>query len=91
MVKAVGKRIVGREIAEEEPEKKGILILPTERKYVRALVIATGSEVDRYVQEGDIVILPPDTGIMITINGVSYISFQENQILACVEGNGSDS
>lgn len=81
MIGAVGKRLVVREIVEHD-EKVGNLILNKRKDQVRAEVMSFGSEVDKSISLHDIVILPPETGIQIKINGEDYLSINENQILA---------
>jgi co-chaperonin GroES (HSP10) len=83
MIIAAGKRLVVKELVEQEVSKGG-LILPNKRDQVRACVISAGTEVDREIKADDIVYLPPDTGIEIKIEGEDYLSIVENQILAVI-------
>jgi co-chaperonin GroES (HSP10) len=84
MIKACSKRLIVAEIEEKE-EKKSVLILPTQRDQVRAVVVSVGSEVDKNIKTGDIVYLPLDTGIQVEIWGQEMLSITENQILAAVD------
>lgn len=88
MIKACGKRLIIKEIEEEIEDRKSIVIVPKKREQVRGIIIALGSEVDQALNLGDLVILPDDHGIHITIDGDQFLSISENQILAaCQEGD----
>jgi len=84
MIKSCAKRLVVIELEQKE-EKKSVLILPSKQDQVRAIIIAKGSEVDKNLNEGDIVYLPMDTGIHVDIEGQKLLSISENQILAVLE------
>ncbi len=79
MIKAAGKRLIVWVVPEEE--KKGFLIVPSEKKNMQAAVVATGSEVDKCIEIGDMVQLLHDTGIPVTVDGESYLSIVENQVV----------
>ena len=84
MIKAVGKRLIVKTIEEEKDEKKIIIQVSTNKPF-KAEVIAIGSDVDEQVVEGNFVILPPQIGTPVEIEGVKYLSVYEDQILA-IEG-----
>ena len=81
MIKAVGKRLVVKELEPVE-EKKTILIIPHKKEQVIAEVIAIGSEVDSNVELHDWVYLPDNTGVPFQCEGEVYLSINENQVLA---------
>lgn len=81
-IKAAGKRLVVVEVKLPEPEKKGLLIMPDERKNQTVAVVAVGEEVDKSIEQGDFVVLLEDSGIVLEIGGQQYLSIIENQILA---------
>lgn len=83
MILSCAKRLVVAEIEEQE-EKRSVLILPSRRDQVRAIIISMGSEVDKNLKPGDIVFVPNDTGIHIDIDGTKFLSISENQILAAL-------
>lgn len=83
MLKAVGKRVIVKELEEAEDDKKLIIQVNSKMPF-KASVIAAGSDVDEYVCEGDIVILPPHTGTPIEESGEKYLVVYEDQILAVV-------
>ena len=82
MLKAVGKRVIVREIEEAKDDKK--IIIVNDKRHFKAVVIAAGGEVDPWVGEDEIVILPPHTGTPIEEAGVKYLVIYEDQILAVV-------
>lgn len=83
MLKAVGKRVIVKELEEAKDDKKLIIQVNAKMPF-RASVIAAGSEVDSQIVEDDIVILPPHTGTPIEEDGVNYLVIYEDQILAVV-------
>ena len=84
MIKSVGKRIIVKELMDEKEEKKGIILSVNEKKPVKALVIAIGTDVDEQLIESDTVILHPHTGNPVEIDGEKYLAIYEDQILAVV-------
>lgn len=84
MIKAVGKRLVVKEIKEEEPEKKNVIITVSGKERFKAEVIAMGTEVDCYVSHRDIVILAAHTGNPFQHEGENYLTIFEDQILAVI-------
>jgi len=86
-IAAAGKRIVVQIIPQEEKPQKGILLIEREKKELHAVVIAVGSEVDKNVQEGDIIILPGESGVLINIDDEIYFSIADNQVLAILKDN----
>ncbi len=88
MIKAVGKRLIVKKIEDEKEDEsaaKKIIIQVSTNKPFRAQVIAIGSDVDEQVVEGNFVILAPQIGTPIEIQGVNYLAVYEDQVLA-VEG-----
>ena len=83
MLKAVGKRVIVKELEEAKDDKKLIIQVNAKMPF-RASVIAAGSEVDSQIVEDDIVILPSHTGTPIEEDGVNYLVIYEDQILAVV-------
>jgi co-chaperonin GroES (HSP10) len=84
MILAAAKRLVVKEIVSDEVPQKGLLILPTKKEQVLAVVVATGIEVDQQIKPNDLLYLPDNTGIPLEIEGEEYLSIVENQILAIV-------
>ncbi len=81
MIKAVGKRLLVQ-VIEDTSDKKGFLIVPSEKKNFTALVVAIGGEVDKNIDVGDVVHLLHDTGMPVSVNGFEYLSIVENQVIA---------
>jgi co-chaperonin GroES (HSP10) len=84
MIKSVGKRIIVKEITEEKEEKKSLILSVNEKKPLKALVIAIGTDVDEQLIESDVVILNAHTGTSVEIEGEKYLAIYEDQILAVV-------
>lgn len=83
MIKAVDKRLIVKKI-EEEPEKGKLIIQVSQNMPFKATVVAVGGNVDTRVDNGDIVILAPNVGTPIEIEGVKYLAIYEDQILAVI-------
>lgn len=81
MITAVGKRIIVEPI-DLSPKKESFLILPNQKQPCTVLVVAVGSEVDKNIDIGMVLYLPDDCGIPVEINGETYLSIVENQVLA---------
>jgi co-chaperonin GroES (HSP10) len=85
MLKAVGKRVIVKEITEEKEGTKPLILQVNAKMPFKASVIAAGTEVDAQVELNDIVILPPHTGTPIEEDGVKYLVVYEDQILAVLD------
>lgn len=85
MIYAGDKRMVVKEIEVEEIKSPNGLILPTKKQQVLAKIVGVShhSYIEDY--ENLTVVLHPDTGIEILIDGVKYLSIQEAQVLAMYE------
>lgn len=79
MLKASKDRIILERIVEE---KKGTLLLPTEKKENRGTVLDVGKDVMDDIENGDIVIFAPYAPIEIVHEDKTYLVITEKDIIA---------
>ncbi len=80
MIKSYGERILVR-IVEVPKEKKGLLIMPEDKKdFQIAQVVDTLA--DDYLFIGDYVYTRKYSGLLIEYDGVEYVSLDRKEILA---------
>ncbi len=87
-LKPLGRRVVLKKIERETEEEEGGIILPEEAKdesYIRAEVVAVGSNDKIEVKEGDEVIVSSFSGMELTVGGEELTIVKDNDILAVVE------
>ena len=90
-IKPLGKRVLVQEVEEEKEEETtaGGIVLPDsareEDRYVRAEVIAVGTDENIEVQEGDTVILSSFSGTNVELDGQELTIVKDKDILAKIE------
>lgn len=87
-LKPLGRRVVLKKKEREPEEEEGGIILPAEAKdesYIRAEVMAVGTNDKIEVKEGDEVIFSGFSGTELTVGGEELTIVKDNDILAVVE------
>lgn len=81
MIKCYNRRVIVKDFVIEE-KKVSILIIPKEKELLTARVVAFGSDVDSKLSVGDVLYFRPYSGTMVEIEGDSYRSIDESEIVA---------
>jgi len=91
-IKPLGKRVLVKEIEEEKEEDRtteGGIVLPdsaqSDDKYVRAEVMAVGTDASIEVEEGDQVVLSSFSGTEVELEGEELRIVKANNVLAKLE------
>lgn len=78
MIKPLGQNILIRKILEE---KKGSLILNTDDRPFKAIVVDIGSKVDLDINKDDVLLMVPYSGSKISTEDDGYLLVTEKYIL----------
>lgn len=81
MIKCYKTRIIVKDFVMEE-KKVSILIVPKEKDLLNGRVVTFGSDVDSKLAIGDVLYFRPYSGTMVEIEGESYRSIDESEIVA---------
>lgn len=90
-IKPLGRRVLVQEVEEEEEEEvtEGGIVLPDSAKsddnYIKAEVLAVGTDEKIEVEVGDEVILSSYSGTEIEVDGEAMKILKNNDILAKIE------
>ena len=86
IIKPLGKRVLIKQVEQEEVTKSGIVLPGTasKEKPITGEVIAVGKDVED-VKAGDKVIFEKYTGTEVKLDGQEYIIVKEQDIIAIVQ------
>lgn len=84
MIRSIKSRVLTR-IVEKENKVGGIILAKERKEFQIGEVVHCGESVTKEIKIGDLVFAHASSGLVLDCDGIPYVSFREEELLAIVD------